>query len=44
MNYDLQQNEDSEIIYTSLGPIKIRKSTLQHHSQREYDLPSDVFD
>lgn len=44
MNYDLQSNEDSEVVQTSLGPIQIRKSTLQHHSQREYDLQSDVFD
>ena len=37
-------NNDSEIIHSSIGPLPVRRSTLNLSLVREYDLPYGSFD
>ncbi|CAD8174915.1 unnamed protein product [Paramecium pentaurelia] len=46
LNYNKMNNynNDSEIVNSSIGPLAVRRSTLNFTFTREYDLPSDSFD
>ncbi|CAD8084615.1 unnamed protein product [Paramecium sonneborni] len=37
-------NNDSQIVNSSIGPLSVRRSTLNFTFGREYDLPSESFD
>jgi len=37
-------NNDSEIVHSSIGPLPVRRSTLNLSLVREYDLPSESFE
>ncbi|CAD8086245.1 unnamed protein product [Paramecium sonneborni] len=46
LNYNKMNNynNDSQIVNSSIGPLAVRKSTLNFTFTREYDLPSESFE
>lgn len=37
-------NNDSEIVQSTIGPLPVRRSTLNLSLIKEYDLPSESFE
>lgn len=37
-------NNDSEIVQSTIGPLRVRRSTLSLSLVREFDLPTESFE